>query len=57
VPYQVVIGAKEAADDHVAVRLRDGRRLDSRPAAEVLARVGALVGAHRTDLWDTDGRV
>jgi threonyl-tRNA synthetase len=52
VPYQAVIGAKEAADDQVALRLRDGRRLDARPAADVLARIGALVGAHRTDLWD-----
>ena len=51
-PYQAVIGAKEAADDLVALRLRDGRRLDPLPAAEVLSRVGALVGAHSTDLWD-----
>ncbi|GLX00244.1 threonine--tRNA ligase [Microtetraspora sp. NBRC 16547] len=53
VPYQAVIGAKEAADDQVALRLRDGRRLDALPAAEVLARIGALVDARRTDLWDT----
>jgi threonyl-tRNA synthetase len=51
VPYQAVIGAREAADDHVAVRLRDGRRLDALPAGDVLARIGALVGAHSTDLW------
>jgi threonyl-tRNA synthetase len=56
VPYQAVIGAKEAADDHVALRLRDGRRLDALPAAEVLTRIGALIGAHSTDLWDTDTR-
>ncbi|MGW2563495.1 threonine--tRNA ligase [Streptomyces sp. NPDC001514] len=54
VPYQAVIGAKEAAGDHVAVRLRDGRRLDSMPADAFLARIGALVGAHSTDLWDGD---
>jgi threonyl-tRNA synthetase len=47
-----VIGAKEAADDHVALRLRDGRRIDPLPADEVLARIGALVGAHRVELWE-----
>ncbi|QUH02914.1 threonine--tRNA ligase [Saccharopolyspora erythraea] len=51
VPYQAVIGAREAAVDEVALRLRDGRRLDSLPAAEVLARIGDLVGALSTDLW------
>lgn len=30
VPYQAITGAKEAAEDQVAVRLRDGRRLDPR---------------------------
>ncbi|GAA3740483.1 threonyl-tRNA synthetase [Spinactinospora alkalitolerans] len=57
VPYQAVIGAKEAVDDRVALRLRDGRRPETAlPAAEVLTRIGALVGAHSTDLWDTDTR-
>ncbi|MFF3562412.1 threonine--tRNA ligase [Streptomyces sp. NPDC002574] len=51
VPYQAVIGATEAADGHVALRLRDGRRLAPRPAEDVLARVRALTGAHSTDLW------
>ncbi|MFJ2770863.1 threonine--tRNA ligase [Streptomyces sp. NPDC087300] len=54
VPYQAVIGAKEAVDDRVALRLRDGRRIDALPAAEVLARVEALVSAHGTALWDAD---
>jgi threonyl-tRNA synthetase len=54
VPYQAVIGAREAADDRVALRLRDGRRLDALPVAEVLTRIGALIDAHSTDLWDTD---
>ncbi|KIF74313.1 threonyl-tRNA synthetase [Streptomyces sp. 150FB] len=53
VPYQAVIGAREAAGDLAALRLRDGRRLDALPADEILARVGALVGAHSTDLWDS----
>ncbi|WP_413752288.1 threonine--tRNA ligase [Streptomyces sp. R-74717] len=52
VPYQAVIGAREAADDHVALRLRDGRRHDPQSAAEVLARIVALVDAHSTGLWD-----
>lgn len=52
VPYQAVIGTKEAVDDRVALRLRDGRRLDPSPADEVLARVRAVVDARRADLWD-----
>lgn len=54
VPYQAVIGAREAAGDLVALRLRDGRRVNDLPAAELLERVGALVGAYRTDLWDAN---
>lgn len=52
VPYQAIIGAKEAAEDQVAVRLRDGRRLDPAPANDVLARIGALVDARSVELWD-----
>ena len=37
VPYQAVIGAREAANGDVALRLRDGRRLDARPVEQVLA--------------------
>ncbi|WP_346657909.1 threonine--tRNA ligase [Streptomyces sp. 135] len=51
VPYQLVIGAKEAADGRVALRLRDGRRVDALPVEEVLDRVRALIGAHRAELW------
>ncbi|MEU2561329.1 threonine--tRNA ligase [Streptomyces longispororuber] len=54
VPYQAVVGAREAADGHVALRLRDGRRLAPLPADDVLARVGALVAAHSPHLWDDD---
>ncbi|MFJ6926799.1 threonine--tRNA ligase [Streptomyces nigra] len=54
VPYQAVIGAREAADDRVALRLRDGRRLDPLPVDDVLGRIGALVGAHSTELWADD---
>ena len=52
VPYQAVIGEREAAAGQVAVRLRDGRRLPSLPAAAALAGIAAHVAAHRTDLWD-----
>lgn len=52
VPYQAVIGPKEAANDTVALRLRDGRRLDPLPAEEVLARIGALVEARGVELWE-----
>ncbi|MCF3120391.1 threonine--tRNA ligase [Streptomyces arenae] len=55
VPYQAVVGAREDADGLVALRLRDGRRLDPLPADEALFRVRALIAAHRTELWD-DGR-
>ncbi|GAB2992112.1 threonine--tRNA ligase [Amycolatopsis acidiphila] len=39
VPFQAVIGSREAAEDSVALRLRDGERLDPLPSAEVLARL------------------
>ncbi|GAA3390740.1 threonine--tRNA ligase [Streptomyces roseoviridis] len=52
VPYQAVIGPKEAAADEVSLRLRDGRRLPPMPAAELLDRVGAVVAARSTGLWD-----
>ncbi|MFE2815475.1 threonine--tRNA ligase [Streptomyces nigra] len=54
VPYQAVIGAREAADDRVALRLRDGRRLDPLPVDDVIGRIGALVGAQSTELWGND---
>ena len=54
VPYQAVIGAREAADGRVSLRLRDGRRLDPRPAADALACIGALVSAHSPALWEAD---
>ncbi|MET8784780.1 threonine--tRNA ligase [Streptomyces sp. NPDC004589] len=52
VPYQAVIGAREAAVDHVSLRLRDGRRLGPQPAEEVLHRVGGLVTHRSTGLWN-----
>lgn len=53
VPYQAVIGAREAADDHIALRLRDGRRVDPQSSGGVLARIAALVDAQSTELWDS----
>lgn len=51
VPYQAVIGAREAVDGRVALRLRDGRRPAPLPAEEALARIGAVVDAYGHDLW------
>jgi len=52
VPYQAVIGPKEVANEEVALRLRDGRRLDPLPVAEALGRIDSLVGARSLALWD-----
>jgi threonyl-tRNA synthetase len=52
VPYQAVIGAREAAAHQVALRLRDGHRLPPMPAVDLPARIRALVDAHRVDLWE-----
>ncbi|WIX93591.1 threonine--tRNA ligase [Amycolatopsis sp. DG1A-15b] len=43
VPYQAVIGPREAAAGQLSVRLRDGSRSGAAPAEEVLARIGAEV--------------
>jgi threonyl-tRNA synthetase len=50
VPYQAVIGPREAAADEIALRLRDGRRLAPQPATEALDRIIRLVRAHSTEL-------
>ncbi|WP_371544863.1 hypothetical protein [Streptomyces sp. NBC_00554] len=47
-----MIGPREAADNQVALRLRDGRLLDAQPAAEVLHRIGMMIDARSTDLID-----
>ncbi|MEV4442869.1 threonine--tRNA ligase [Streptomyces sp. NPDC049577] len=54
VPYQAVIGPREAAAGEVALRLRDGRRPATLPEAEALARIGAVVAARGTGLWGED---
>ena len=45
IPYVAVIGAREAADGRVALRLRDGRQLDPVPVADAL---GLIVGVAAT---------
>ena len=52
VPYQAVIGAREAAAGEAALRLRDGQQLPMRPAAEILARIGERVAARGAGLWE-----
>jgi threonyl-tRNA synthetase len=51
-PYQAVIGPEEAEGDTVALRLRDGRRLDALPVAAAPARIAKLIAAHSPALWD-----
>ncbi|MFF2845811.1 threonine--tRNA ligase [Streptomyces sp. NPDC058001] len=54
VPYQAVIGPKEAADDLVALRLRDGTRLNALPSAEAVTRIAAAARPGNGDsLWET----
>ena len=52
VPYQAIIGEREAAAGQVAVRRRDGRQLPALPAAAALAGIAAHVAAHVTDMWE-----
>ncbi|MEV6113532.1 threonine--tRNA ligase [Streptomyces sp. NPDC052109] len=52
VPYQAVIGAREAGADLAAVRLRDGRRPGELPVPELLSRIAARVAARGTALWE-----
>ncbi|WP_369185619.1 threonine--tRNA ligase [Streptomyces sp. Y1] len=51
VPYQAVIGAKEAADEQVALRLRDGRKLEPMAAEAAWARIGEQVADCAPELW------
>jgi threonyl-tRNA synthetase len=52
VPYQAIIGPEEGPKGAVALRLRDGRRLDPLPAGDALARIAAAVASHSHALWD-----
>ncbi|CAM5268175.1 threonine--tRNA ligase OS=Streptomyces tendae OX=1932 GN=thrS PE=3 SV=1 [Streptomyces tendae] len=54
VPYQAVIGAREAGDgDLVDVRLRDGRRPGQLSGTELLRRIADRVGARGPELWES----
>lgn len=52
VPYQAVIGDREAGAGLAAVRLRDGRRTGALPVPELLSRIAARVAARGSALWD-----
>ncbi|MER8005172.1 threonine--tRNA ligase [Streptomyces sp. NPDC094149] len=51
VPYQAVIGAREAGADQVEVRLRDGRRVGAMSGAELVRRIGERVAERGGELW------
>jgi threonyl-tRNA synthetase len=51
VPYQAVIGEREADGDLVAVRLRDGRRPGAVAVERLLERIGACVETRGAELW------
>jgi threonyl-tRNA synthetase len=52
VPYQAVIGEREAGGGLAAVRLRDGRRPGAVPVDDLLRRVAERVAARGTALWE-----
>ncbi len=52
VPYQAVLGEREAGGGLVAVRLRDGRRPGVLPAEELLRRIGERADRRGPGLWD-----
>jgi len=51
VPYQAVLGGREAEGDLVAVRLRDGRRPGALPVERLLERIGGCDRARGAELW------
>jgi threonyl-tRNA synthetase len=52
VPYQAVIGPKEAKATEVTLRLRNGTRLDPMPVADAVTRINAIVADRQgTTLW------
>jgi threonyl-tRNA synthetase len=57
VPFQAVIGPREAAVGAVALRLRDGRRPDAEPGGAALARLlGAVAASRAGRSQDADSR-
>ncbi|PXY19283.1 threonine--tRNA ligase [Prauserella muralis] len=57
VPYQVVLGGREAADGRVSLRLRDGRRVGALPEAEAVSRMAARIAARDVALWEPEQEV
>ncbi|CAL9510199.1 Threonine--tRNA ligase 1 [Streptomyces sp. enrichment culture] len=55
VPYQAVVGEREAGGGLAAVRLRDGRQPGALPADALLRRVAERVAARGTELWEAAG--
>ncbi|MFI9170732.1 threonine--tRNA ligase [Streptomyces lincolnensis] len=51
VPYQAVIGEREAEGDEAAVRLRDGRKPGAVAVDGLLRRISDVVGARGAELW------
>jgi threonyl-tRNA synthetase len=51
VPYQAVIGGREAAAGQVALRLRDGRKVEAMAVAEAGKRIADRVAARGRELW------
>jgi threonyl-tRNA synthetase len=45
IPYVAVIGAREAANGRVALRLRDGRQLDPMPVADAVALIAGVAAS------------
>ncbi|MFV2103781.1 threonine--tRNA ligase [Micromonospora sp. LOL_024] len=54
IPYVAVLGAREAADGRVALRLRDGRALEPLPESDMIGLVAAVVAARTGDLLPID---
>ena len=50
VPYAAVVGAREAADGRVSLRLRDGRALDAMAESDVLRLIGDVVASRSPGL-------
>jgi threonyl-tRNA synthetase len=50
-PYQAVFGAREMAAGEVALRLRDGRRLEAMPEAAAVEGIGAVAAGRGSGLW------
>jgi threonyl-tRNA synthetase len=55
VPYQAIIGEREAAASQVALRLRGGRQLPALHVASAIAGIATQLGMHSTELWDDAG--